>query len=139
MFVYIGKYADNCEEKRDIQVRIDEYDTWSLDHTLALIILPALKAFKADPHCGTPGKIFDLISPPEGEDNMYSDEQYEEAQKLWIGIVDKMIFAFTAMTDEHAEDAFYRNGVDHSGLTTHHTRIDEGLELFGKYFRNLWT
>ena len=30
-------------KKRKIKIKIDEYDTWSMDHTLALIIVPMLK------------------------------------------------------------------------------------------------
>ena len=42
MKVEIGPY----EENRKVNVQIDEYDLWNLDHTLALIILPSLKAYK---------------------------------------------------------------------------------------------
>ena len=31
---------------RKIKVRIDEYDCWSVDHTLALVISPTLKLFR---------------------------------------------------------------------------------------------
>src|SRR6056300_1710880 len=36
------------ESKRDrkIKIRIDKYDTWAMDHTLALIALPMLKQLK---------------------------------------------------------------------------------------------
>ena len=39
--------------KRKIKVRIDKYDTWSMDNTLALIILPMLKQLKETKH-GSP-------------------------------------------------------------------------------------
>ena len=41
------------KNERKVKVRIDEYDTWSMDHTLALIILPMLKQLKATKH-GSP-------------------------------------------------------------------------------------
>ena len=36
----------NSKTERKIKIRIDDYDTWGMDHTLALIILPMLKKLK---------------------------------------------------------------------------------------------
>ena len=33
----------NSKRNRSVYVKIDDYDIWSLDHTLAYIILPCLK------------------------------------------------------------------------------------------------
>lgn len=38
------------KKKRKIKVKIDDWDTWSLDATLAIIILPMLKQLKATHH-----------------------------------------------------------------------------------------
>ena len=57
----IGQWLSNtwvndlCEwihskQQRKIKIHIDDYDTWSMDHTLALIILPMLKQLKATKH-----------------------------------------------------------------------------------------
>ena len=40
----------NRKKQRKIKIRIDRYDTWSMDHTLALITLPMLKQLKATAH-----------------------------------------------------------------------------------------
>ncbi len=48
MKVKVGKYPKN--NRRKINVEIDYYDTWSLDHTLAMIIYPALLQLKATKH-----------------------------------------------------------------------------------------
>ena len=40
---------DNLKTRK-IKIRIDPYDTWSVDHTLALIIVPMLKQLKARQH-----------------------------------------------------------------------------------------
>jgi hypothetical protein len=42
MKVYIGPYKKTSDERK-IDVRIDKYDTWNMDSTLAYIILPMLK------------------------------------------------------------------------------------------------
>ena len=44
MRVKIGKYKKNGDRK--VEVEIKRYDLWSLDYTLALVILPALKEFR---------------------------------------------------------------------------------------------
>ena len=36
--------------ERKLKVRIDDYDTWSMDHTLAYIILPMLKQLRDTKH-----------------------------------------------------------------------------------------
>jgi len=51
MKVMIGPYKD--EGVRKVQVAIHDYDTWSADHTLSLIILPLLKRLKELKH-GSP-------------------------------------------------------------------------------------
>ena len=43
----------NSKTKRKIEVRIDKYDTWNMDNTLAHIILPMLKQLKETKH-GSP-------------------------------------------------------------------------------------
>ena len=51
MKIKIGPYKNKGERKIDIQ--IDRYDTWNMDHTLALIVLPMLKQLKKEKH-GSP-------------------------------------------------------------------------------------
>ena len=49
MKVKIGKYRKN-DKKRRVEVKIHRYDTWSMDHTLALIIHPMLVQLKEKNH-----------------------------------------------------------------------------------------
>lgn len=104
MKVEIGEYPDNLEEKRTVCVRIDEYDLWNLDQTLALIILPALQKFRENMN-GYPTEL---------------------SEKQWEDIVDKMISSF--------EDLLNENVI----IMNATPRIQEGLELFGKYYAYLW-
>ena len=46
MKINIGKFPKKSSGKRKINIEIDNYDTWNLDHTLALIIYPALLSLK---------------------------------------------------------------------------------------------
>jgi len=49
MKAIIGPYPDD-DTKRVETILLDPYDTWNMDHTLALIIVPMLKQLKATKH-----------------------------------------------------------------------------------------
>lgn len=127
---------------RKVKVKYHNYDTWSLDHTLAVIILPGLKQLKATQH-GHPCDV--------------SEDQ-------WAEILDKMIFAFDEIANDYPGEEAFRSGtldisfekiegsknysmvegpnhnysVDWEGRKMYDERIQEGLTLFGKYYRSLW-
>src|SRR5210317_1360023 len=44
----INLYLD--QKDRNIKIQIDRYDTWSMDHTLALLVVPMLKQLKETKH-----------------------------------------------------------------------------------------
>ena len=79
------KFGYSLEQK--VKVHIDKWDTWSMDHTLAHIILPMLKQLKATNH-GYPSEL---------------------TEQEWDEIQDKMIWAFEQkikddMYDSSAEE-----------------------------------
>ena len=95
---------------RKIKVKIDRWDTWSMDHTLAHIILPLLKQLKDDKH-GTPTgldeadvpeylRIKDTEDDWSGQGDLFEDiekcnpEHIYVRQDQWDWIMDEMIFAF---------------------------------------------
>jgi len=125
MRVNIGEYVDNEEDVRQIDVQIDKWDTWSLDHTPALIIYPALLKFKKD-KTGVPSAFIPITDPYRD----YTDEEYAQAQKAWDEVVDHMIWSFEQLASGQIEDNYEKE---------YHERVQQGLELFGKYYRNLWT
>lgn len=177
MKVNIRNYQKN--NRRKVNVKIDNFDTWNADKTLAYIIYPMLIQLR-DTKQGVPGVLVDDVG---GED--YADQDsfdfYKESHKeawevgaeRWDEILDKMIWSFQQIVDgdydskyhhgkadyEFVEsDKTYPNPItgkleatyqmvdknpndhwyDHVGHRLHEERIQEGLELFGKYFRNLW-
>lgn len=97
-------------------IKIDKYDTWGMDTTLALIIVPMLKQLKATKH-GVP---------------------YDLTEAEWNVILDEMIWAFTEISTGENEDKFFTTGIDWDGLKVYNERIDNGTALFGKYYRALW-
>ena len=147
---------------RRIKVKYHKYDTWSLDHTLALIILPGLKQLKATnqgyPSVDPADLPFAWLKDASGVDQ-------------WEWVMDEMIWAFDEMANDNpGEEAFHTgvadivwtkvnaNGeddpegtlyrmdkgpnntfsIDFEGRKQYDERIQRALILFGKYYRNLW-
>jgi hypothetical protein len=132
MKVNIGKYHKN-DSPRTIKVQIDPWDTVSADYTLALVILPVLKQHKENPHGSSFVDNEDVPNHtpiPEGQEFERSDEW----SARWGYVMDEMILAFERIVnDDWSADVPSENWVKEE------ERIDNGLRLFGKYFRRLWT
>jgi hypothetical protein len=134
--------ANVCESvyvrrARKIKVNIDKWDTWNLDHTLALIIVPCLRQLKETKH-GVPCNLSNDDVPNAlkcPEDKMVRYGDYLEislpySQIMWEWILDEMIWSFEYIIYD-ANDAKIWNQEDQN-------RVDNGLRLFGKYYQNLW-
>lgn len=148
-------------KKRRVEfVHVDNYDVWGMDHTLALIIHPMLVKLKTQKHGY--GLIDNKDVPKElrstapgaraGLKNSYDWDNYAEARYSWM--LDELIWTFEQIANDDNESQFYDHSesekepdfnksikklkVDRAGLELHHKRIENGLRLFGKYFRTLW-
>lgn len=145
--------------QRMIYVKIDHYDTWSMDATLALIIAPMLKQLKETKHgCArvddedVPDALKSTAAPLVK--NVWDIDDNWEAR--WNYVLDEMIFAF----EQHdaridTERQFYDHSAvddkaslneqikqikfDRTGFEAWHARKQNGFRLFGKYFTDLWT
>ena len=96
-------------------VKIDRWDTWSMDHTLAEIVLPMLKQLKATKH-GSPFVDDDDVpeelkstSAPPRENEWDTDGNHF---KRWDWVMDEMIFAFECKNDESWQEKFYSGESD---------------------------
>ena len=92
-------------------VKIDRWDTWSMDHTLAYIILPMLKQLKDSKHGApnvddedVPRELWSIYALPREE--WETDGNHF---KRWDWVLGEMIFAFECKNDESWQDA-YRSG-----------------------------
>jgi len=141
---------------QQIKVRIDRWDTWSMDHTLAHIVLPMLIQLKATKHGApwvddedVPEELRSTSAPPI--ENEYDTDDFHF--KRWDWVLDEMIWAFEQKCRDYWEDDYYgdyvedqKNGsmagsfewVDHEGQKAHQARMSNGFRLFGKYYENLW-
>jgi hypothetical protein len=128
MKVWIGPYKKD-ESPRKEEISIHDYDTWNMDHTLALIALPMLKQLKETKHgvptidyedmpehlqyirrADDPRAIYDMIDQsqqPEWDD--LNEIEFQRQIKCWDWIMNEMIWAMEQVV-ENNEDQFY----DHS-------------------------
>ena len=144
--------------KQKVSVRIDPWDTWSMDHTLAPIILPMLVQLKETKH-GAP--IVDDEDVPKqlhmtkkekaafNKDGSTNDKFF----KRWDWIMDEMIWAFEQKNRDHWQNDYYGpyiegedskvlsgrfEWIDDKGRDAHQKRMSNGFKLFGKYYEALW-
>jgi hypothetical protein len=142
-------------------VKIDRWDTWSMDHTLAVIVLPMLKQLHETKH-GAPfvddedvPKELRSTSAPEKENEWDTDDNHF---LRWDYVLTEMIWAFEQKVRDDDESEFFdhsecgdvkdfikdpsehlsKSKVDWDGLKRHQERKANGFRLFGKYYQNLW-
>ena len=110
----LHKFLDFVHPKIDY-VKINKWDTWSMDHTLGIIVLPMLKQLQASKH-GSPG--VDDEDVPEGLNLRSTEAPPKENEwdtdanwfKRWDWVMAEMIFAFEHHLDDKWQEA-YRSGV----------------------------
>lgn len=151
--------------QRHVDVKINNYDVWNMDDTLAKIILPMLVKLKEQ----KPGAPYvDLADVPTNFRIELTEEQRDSGNvdehhfARWDWIIDEMIWTFEQLNTDWEEqyvtgEADYNfdtkdemgNGImtkgpnhtlklDNEGMEVHRKRIENGLRLFGKYYQSLW-
>ena len=149
-------------------VKLDRWDTWNMDSTLALIILPMLKqlhAAKQGAPCVDDEDVPEELkstSAPAKENEWDTDENHF---KRWDWVMEELIWTFEQLhpdtdwmeqycsgehdtvwekTEDNPELYEMKDGpkntfkMDHDAIKLHDERIARGLKLFGKYYRGLW-
>jgi len=171
-------------KKRTVDIKIDKWDTWSMDATLSLLILPMLKQLKATKHGSG---MIDLEDVPEHlrvttheeydgqstfdfyHENNPDEEPTPNLHTRYDWILDELIWTFEQLQPDNDWEAQYHTGEhdtywevsgtkadgtpsmyqmmkgpddthvwDKEGYMKHSERINNGLCLFGKYYRTLW-
>jgi hypothetical protein len=131
----INRYTFDKMPDQLTYVKIDRWDTWSMDHTLAEIILPMLIQLKETQHGAPYVEILDVpeeLQPTEFPKHDVDNTHFER----WNWVLDEMIFAFGSKTNDWEEQ--YYDSQDDEGRKAHHNRMSNGFKLFGKYYENLW-
>jgi hypothetical protein len=134
----------HSKQERKVKVRIDEYDTWSMDHTLSIIILPMLKQLKETKHGSShvddedvPENLRSTSAPEMTDDEKMWGGTDALWHKRWEWVLDEMIFAFERELDDEWEYEFHKSG-DYDGMNVISNRMKNGFRLFGKYYQGLW-
>ena len=99
----------NKRLKKKKKLSITDSEIWGLNYTLAKYILPRLKRFK----------------------ELYNSYSFELTGTKWEEILDKMIWSFDYIIKENDSNELLETMKEV-------IRCQEGLDLFSKYFRNLW-
>jgi len=126
-----------------VMVRIDKWDTWSMDSTLAPIILPMLKQLKQTKHGAPyvyPEDVPAKLRPTKQELLAYTKKAETDSKWFdrWDYVLDEMIWAFEQKSRDDWMSDFDYNKWDREGANAHQERMTKGFKLFGKYYENLW-
>jgi len=93
----------------EVKIKIDYWDSWSADYTLAQVIHPVLVQLK-----NTTNSYPSTLEPEE-----------------WDTILDKMIASFGRyVTQEYWDSDMWSE--------EENKEFQEGINLFAKYYRDLW-
>jgi hypothetical protein len=142
-------------------VKLDRWDTWSMDHTLAYIIHPMLVQLNKTKH-GAP-YTEDSDVPEYLRSHMAQPKENEwDTDSLhfmrWDWILGEMIWSFEQELKDDDESQFFDDSecgdekfpwnkdgqyisklkLDKEGLEAHQKRKANGFRLFGCYYKNLW-
>ena len=135
MHVTIGRYGKDGDPEgweRKVKVKINQFDTWNMDSTLALIIHPMLIQLRDTSH-GYPGEFANVDEGGKGG-----------GYDAWLIVLNHMIWAFNEIIQDDYTSKFYneRTGPDDKDWIAktmeHERRIQEGINLFAQFYRSLW-
>jgi hypothetical protein len=152
------------KKKRKVKIQIDPWDTWNMDNTLALIILPMLKQMRDKKHGSpftddkdVPDNLKSTAAPPKKNDWDTDDNHCAR----WDWILDEMVWAFEQIVTDEEPDFWtiepqgmhsvkeegtnlsriewdVEGEMDWTAAKAYKDRIANGTRLFGKYYQALW-
>jgi hypothetical protein len=157
MKLYFGPYENNRE--RDMDIVIDDYDTWNADVTIATIAGPLLEKLRQTkqgaPYIDdndVPEHLRSYRAPPKENSWDVDDNHFERYD--WV--LREIVWAMNEIASGNPEEKnYFRHAddfedketfeemmesvvIDKEGLHKYEQRIADALKLFGKYFRTFW-
>jgi hypothetical protein len=157
MQVKLGRFPKGDTERK-ISVKIDKWDSWNADHSLALIAAPLLVQLKETKHgspnvddVDVPEHLRSTATPPKVNEWDTDDNWHPR----WDYVMGEMIYAMQEIANyKEGSNIFWDHSevdestdvmqqiramkVDDKGLEEYNNRVQKGCELFGKYFQALW-
>jgi len=142
MKINIENYTNDGEDQK-VEVQIDEWDTWNMDHTLAHIVLPMLLQLKETKHGAPDVDMNDVPSElrcNDVESRAYWDkgETDEKFFDRWDWVLDEMIYAFDCKANKNDWYMHFDIATQREAMDREQERISNGFRLFGKYYESLW-
>ena len=157
----------DSKKERKVQIRIDDHDVWSMDTTLAMIILPMLRRLKQQkqgiPWVDPEDVPEELRATPEEQEALNKDGTLDKNfEARWNYVLDSMIWSFECVADpDEQQNQFFsgepklkfvkldngyselindgESNFDFEGYKKHQEEVQRGLTLFGKYYQSLWS
>ena len=148
----INKILDKRTGQK-IKVRIDNYDIWSMDDTLAHIVSPMLKLLKEKKHGSAyvdDADVPESLHHKDALDDQDHPDHDDLIRKRWDYVMGEMVWAFEQKSRYDWEGDYYEfdentkgwppkyKRHDVEGLKAHQERMSNGFRLFGKYYEALW-
>jgi len=145
------------DANQKVYVRVDPWDTWSMDCTLAHIIVPMLQQLKDGKHGAPHVDNEDVPESLWANETEMRNYEYDGSTDIhffarWDWVMDEMIWAFEQKLRDDWDDDYYGpwisteddqdfgsfEWVDDEGRQRHEDRMKNGFRLFGKYYEALW-
>lgn len=166
MKIFMGRYPKNPIKERTVRVQIDKHDTWSMYQTLAFVVHPMLVQLKEGKH-GSP-HVDDVDVPDNLKSTNAGPKEKEwDTDEFWHDrwdyVLDEIIWAFAQIIRDDRESQFFSGEcdyhfvkmenseyskmeygpnhtfkVDTEAQKVYEDKIQNGLNLFAKYYFCLW-
>lgn len=101
----------HSKRKRTVKVKLDPWDTWNMDDTLSIIILPLLKQLQRDKHGSAivdPEDVPEDLRPPNGAERL-SDEDNTVSER-WDWVMSELIWTFEQLQPDYDWEEQYQSG-----------------------------
>lgn len=140
------------KRSRNVYVRIDDYDVWSMDETLRLIIAPMLVKLKQQKHGSgsvddedAPEHLRASAAPPlenawDLDANFHARYEWLLDELIWVFSTDHetAINGFVEFKHSETEPGLKVMRLDSTGMHEYNARVSNAYRLFGKYYQTLW-
>jgi len=164
LLIKINKFL--AKQERKVKIRVDHYDVWSADQTIAMLIVPILHELRHSKQGysyiddeDVPENIRSYNAPALTQEEICRGDYDEFAEKRWDWVLDEIIWTFEQHASDDWEEAYYSGEInlqvdslgylvegpnhtfkqDYEGIKAHRTRMENGRKLFAKYYVALWT
>lgn len=107
--------------------KVEKHSWYNLKYSIAEFMIPKLEEYKfnfIESGVAIPTWVSDDFKEP------YSDEDIENLNKIWISDLDKMIHSFKLVLNCDVTEYNY--------IPSDECSIQEGIDLFARYYKHLW-